>query len=92
MKYNGNFDSVSRDAENFKNDVKSSLIKKYGTSTGLLSSQITQISITRGSIIVTVVINDNSDDTSANVTHLLIQMEQDVSSTLFILLHYIFLL
>lgn len=81
MKFNGDFDKLMQNSKNFKLEIISSLVARYGLSHGLQKSQITAIGFSRGSVIITVVIKDDCDNTnSANVTRLLVQMEQDVSS------------
>jgi hypothetical protein len=78
MKFSGDFDTVSQNMAGFKQGIKNSLINKYSTSTGLQGAQITDIAVSRGSVIVRIIIEDNDQmTTSANVTHLLILMEQD---------------
>ena len=80
MKFNGNYDTVTQNMDNFKQEIKNSLVNKYSGTVGLHEAQITLILVTRGSIIITVTIGDDSSlPNSANVTLLLVQMQQDVS-------------
>lgn len=79
MKFSGNFDELTQNSDNFKLEIKRNLLSKYGHVNGLQESQITSVHLSRGSVIVTVIMEDDCGlTTSANVTWLLIQMEQDV--------------
>ena len=77
MRFTGDYDSLTANPSSFKLMIKESLVAKYGSKTGLQKSQIKAIYLSRGSVIITLTVTDGSD--TANVTHLLIQMEQDVS-------------
>ena len=87
MKFSGDFDIVSQDLEGFKLHFKTSLVTKY-QSFNLQESQITNIDVYRGSIVVQITVEDLGEDEeeglpdSANVTLLLVHLEQDVSHTL----------
>ena len=86
MKFSGDFDTVSQDLEGFKLHFKTSLVTKY-QSFNLQESQITNIDVYRGSIVVQITVEDLGEDEeeglpdSANVTLLLVHLEQDVSHT-----------
>ena len=86
MKFNGDFDIVSQDLEGFKLHFKTSLVTKY-QSFNLQESQITDINVYRGSVVVQITLEDPDDDehgtssNTANVTLVLIHLEQDVSHT-----------
>lgn len=82
MKFNGNYDTFTQNMDNFKQEIKNSLVNKYSGTVGLHEAQITLVLVTRGSIIITVIIGDDSSlPNSANVTLLLVQMQQDVSDS-----------
>ena len=87
MKFSGDFDIVSQDLEGFKLHFKTSLVTKY-QSFNLQESQITDINVYRGSVVVQITLEDPDDDehgtssNAANVTLVLIHLEQDVSYTL----------
>ena len=78
MKFNGDFDTVSQDMDVFKQHVVASLVSRY-SSVGLQESQITNVEVLRGSVQVIVTLEDNEETDNANITILIIQMEQDVS-------------
>ncbi len=80
MKFNGDFDVVSQDLEGFKTFFKSHLVTKY-QSMKLHESQITNLDIYRGSIVVVATLEDGDDteDDVANITLLLMHLQQDVS-------------
>ncbi len=84
MRFNGDFDVVSQDIDGFKVSFRSSLVTKY-EHLSLHESQITDMEVSRGSVIVTATLHDNVIDDEevgpdmANITLVLIQLEQDVS-------------
>ena len=86
MTFSGDYDAVVTDVDSFKDSVRDSLVSRYGSTHNLKESQISDVKVSRGSIVVVVTLEDSKElDQSANVTILLIQIEQDVSESL---LHY----
>ena len=83
MKFAGDFDVVSQDLEGFEASFKSSLVTKY-QSFSLQESQITSFDVYRGSVVVAITLEDSvegGEETNsdvANITLLIIQLEQDV--------------
>lgn len=79
MRFTGDYDTLTRNPNTFKLKIKESLVFKYGSKIGLLESQIKAVYLSRGSVIITVTVEDGTNwSRNGNVTHLLIQMEQDV--------------
>ncbi|XP_019849112.1 PREDICTED: kielin/chordin-like protein isoform X2 [Amphimedon queenslandica] len=85
MRFTGDYDSLTANPSSFKLMIKESLVAKYASKTGLQKSQIKAIYLSRGSVIITVTLKDGSD--SANVTHLLIQMEQDYKNKTLVIIY-----
>ena len=78
--FSGDYDAVVTDVDSFKDSVRDSLVSRYGSTHNLKKSQISDVKVSRGSIVVMVTLEDSKElKQSANVTILLIQMEQDVS-------------
>ena len=84
MTFPDDYDTVVTDVDSFKDSVKNSFISRYGSTHNLKESQISDVKVSRGSVVVVVTIEDSEElEQSANVTILLIQMNQDVSDTNF---------
>ena len=83
MTFPEDYDTVVTDIGSFTNSVRNSLVSRYGSTHNLKESQISDVKVSRGSIVVVVTLEDSKElEQSANVTILLIQMEQDVSDNI----------
>lgn len=81
MKFDGDYDAVAEDMDGFKDGVRNFFVSKYSSSHNLNEAQISNIGVSRGSVVVVVTFEDSAElEQSANVTILLIQLEQDVSA------------
>jgi len=91
MPFGGDFNMIAQTEgrlEDFKREVKRTMITKYENSMGLAQSQLTNIEVKPGSVIVTVDITGSGDQsTGANITILVLQLQQDYESGTFIIRH-----
>ena len=84
MTFRGDFDMIVQaegGLEVFKREVKRTMITKYEGSMGLAQSQLTNVEVMRGSVIVIVDISGSGDEiTGANLTLLITRLQHDYES------------
>jgi hypothetical protein len=77
MTFSGELPTDEESLEELERDIERTMLQQYGESMELEESQMEVVDLRSGSVIVVVVLKDKDDQTGANVTILVYQIEED---------------